>query len=869
MEALRAVYSAVDSIADGEPGVSVRRQEIRNHLKKNRQYDFGEGGIRGYPQLLTQLAAFRDQDQGYSLAPEFSPQKFTDADLFRRFENHLRREGAMTTPPSGRVKRDLMKYYMYRESGGLGKERRWYTTFWKDYLDETARAGDSYDARLRKTDSYLSTQSERRELFQSVLDRFPFESSDLQGLPIDVLRRMNNTESFTEAQRIRIASGSGISRLDLERLTTDQRQPYSFPRDFELYPWQQEAADQWFTSGLDGSKEPETGITQVITGAGKTVMALSIIQRWIDENPDGVISVLVPTNVLMQQWLTELTGTLNVPVSDIGWAGGGHKDSFTEDCRIIVSIVNSAVKDDYLGQDLNQAGTPPHLLIADECHRYTGEVFSNVFDYHRTATLGLSATPLSQTVHEPAFTDQLVQSDDFTVADSDSLLLQELGPVYYTLTYQEGLDRGLIPEFEINYIGFELTAAERHTYDKLTRQIGDALSDIRSRYGNRLATMGGEFNQNLQLLLQQEDLSTPEIADYFEYTSDRQQVVADATRRQAITLTLLERVIENDEKAIVFQERIEQLERMVAPFDRRGRDVRTDEVTDADYRTALYEQYPKLQQVDQEFEQLLSRAAYKPVMYHSGHSRPIWNDFAIRWFREGGFANVMLSVKALIEGVDVPSADIGIIRVSSSSVRQRIQTLGRVLRTGEDPDEKSELYVLYARDTVDEKIFSKHDWRDELANADVGHYIWEPDDSDQALSGRMREATDDELPDSGKYSPATVPDASELEVGDEYSGPQDGYRISVDSEGIPFEPGKNSRREITNPELQSAATFVHNLKDGGEIIINNAGHLLTRSPDGDILFVGTFDGDVDEIEYGEQTGRLSGDAPTDVDELLD
>jgi len=54
----------------------------------------------------------------------------------------------------------------------------------------------------------------------------------------------------------------------------------------------------------------------------------------------------------------------------------------------------------------------------------------------------------------------------------------------------------------------------------------------------------------------------------------------------------------------------------------------------------------------------------------------------MEWFRDEGHANVMLSVKALIEGVDVPSADVGIIRVSNSSIRQRIQTFGRVLRTG-------------------------------------------------------------------------------------------------------------------------------------------------------------------------------------------
>jgi len=92
-------------------------------------------------------------------------------------------------------------------------------------------------------------------------------------------------------------------------------------------------------------------------------------------------------------------------------------------------------------------------------------------------------------------------------------------------------------------------------------------------------------------------------------------------------------------------------------------------------------------------------------------------------------------VKALIEGVDVPSADVGIIRVSNSSIRQRIQTFGRVLRTGDDPSKQSQLYVLYARDTVDERLFKEYDWDEQLAGAEINHLYWDPEDG--VLDGRF------------------------------------------------------------------------------------------------------------------------------------
>jgi len=866
IEALRAVHEAVIELTE-EGGVgTTTRGAIRDYLASEKDYEFNDNGIRNYPQLLVQMGALTDTNDGYGLdaPPSRFKDRFRKNDLFGEFERRLRREGATVKPPEPHVKRDLMKYYLYRESGGLGKERRWYKTFWKDYLSEKARAGETHQADLQKSEPYIDVTNTREKIFAAVKDRFDhYDSADIRGLSTDVLRRMQEADSPEEAHRIKIAAGSGMTELDLEKLTRTDRPPYTFPDDFRLYDWQQEASDAWFEADPT-TADAKRGIAQVVTGAGKTVMALDVIRRWLEANPNGVVTVLVPTKVLMHQWLTEFATKLNVPVADIGWMGSGHKDEYTGS-RVVVGIINSVVKDDYAREKLKQASNPPHLLIADECHRYTGEVFSNVFEYHRTASLGLSATPLSQTVRNPTTKQEMAADESIELESGDERLLDELGSIYYTLTYSEGLEEGLIPRFSINYIGFDLTPAEQQTYDTLTRKVSNALSDIRTRHGHRLDSMSGGFNQKLRSLLQSENLSTPEIADYFEYTAERRDLIYDAAARQAITLDQLRQTVQDGKKAIVFQERIEQLERMVAPVDQRGRDPRTGEVTDLDSREELYEMYPELRRVDQELEELFSRAEYRPVMYHSGHSREIWNDFAMEWFREDGFANVMLSVKALIEGVDVPSADVGIVRVSSSSVRQRVQTLGRVLRTGEDATKHSHLYVLYARDTVDEDIFSSHDWKDELTNAEVNHYIWETESG--SVDGSLRPAASEEIPrPSGDKTP-DIPDPKTLSVGDEYPGPRDGYEITVTSDGDPVERERNRTRKIITPELKEAADFVHEKKGGGTIIINEAGHLITVLPDGSPVFLGVIEAGVGSLEYGEDTGGLSSDAPTSLDDI--
>lgn len=810
--------------------------EIRSVLASDYDYEFNNEGIRGYPDLLELLGVVQQDDSGvYHLESEDVvarfKRRFRKADIFGTLESRLKREGSTVTPPDYTAKRDLMKYYMYRESGGWNKRRGWFQTFWRDYLKSETREGET-GSELRRSEKYRSATNRKRSLREEILTRFEsFESQDLRGLSASVLERIADADSEQHARHIQVSAGSGISEAELELLSSDTRDPYTFPQEFALYDWQSEAVEAWFNG--DKTRDPETGITQVVTGAGKTVMALETVRRWLAEDPadDRVVTVVVPTRVLMRQWLTEFVSKLNVPVADLGWAGGGHKNDFS-DCRILVSIVNSAVKDDFLKKALTDVSSPEHLLVADECHRYTGDKFSNIFSYPRTASLGLSATPVSR-------------EDDRT--ESDKLLLNELGEIYYNLTYDEGIERGLIPEFTVEYIGFELADPERREYEKLSQKVSNAVKDIKQRYGHRLHELPGGFSQQLQIIRKNTDGPTGAISDYFRYTQERRELVANAVARQAITLQLLQNAIETDQKTIVFQERIDQLEQLISPWEHRGVNARTGELADdADnYRQRLYNTFDGLEQVDKAIEELFGRSDYWPVMYHSRHSREVWNDIAMDWFREDNMANVMLSVKALIEGVDVPSADIGIVRVSSSSIRQRIQTLGRILRTGEDAQQESTLYVLYARDTVDERIFEEYDWKKELASAKIKHKIWQRDDETDYASGHIRPAEKGELPP--RPEPEQVPDPDDLDIGDPYEGPRGPVkRISVDSRRQLFEKTQNGRQYLNTEGFEDLIDFVHKEKGGGTVIINEHNHLLTVLDDGPV-FLGTIE-DLDQLD---------------------
>ncbi len=846
-EALEKILHAITYEFD-EPASS---RALKQKLETQYKYQFSQQGLRGYPELLCHMDYLEDTGDGYvvpnGLDPTSALQRLRNADLFRKYENLLKREGALVENPDPQTKQALMKYYMYRESGGWSKRKRWYRQFHKDYLTSSAREAGHKRPELDRKEEFKQVEDRRSRLQDRIVDQFEIDKRRLTGFSVDDLQRITEATTPEEARQTLIQCGSGVTRADLEELSGDQ--PYSFNDEFSLYDWQAEAADTWFTGTVD--TEPQSGIAEVVTGAGKTVMALEVIRRWLSKNDDGVVTVVVPTKVLMYQWLSELTQKLNVPVDEIGWAGDGHRDAFEiEGVRVLVTIVNTAVKDDYLANCLGAVDNPPHLLVADECHNYTGDVHSNVLTYHSTATLGLSATPTEKP-----------QSERDLSPDEESMF-KELGDPFYTLTYSEAIDRGLIPSFKINYVGFSLTPKERDAYDSMSREITDLLKDIRARYSNRLFQLNGNLHQKLNIIHNSDEGNHSQIGQFFTLTQERRELVQNAVARQAITLELL-RGIGNDEKAIVFQERIEQLKQLVAPHEQLGqtREREIAEGSAGEYRSQLYEDYPELETVDKEVEEMFADENYWPVMYHSGHRRQIWNEFAMEWFRADDHANVMLSVKALIEGVDVPDADTGIIRVSSGSVRQRIQTLGRILRTGDNPEKQSDLYVLYARDTVDENIFKEYDWEDQLDSAEVEHYHWKTENS--VLNGELVRG---ERPEVSSYAEPEYPNVEEIEPGDSYGGPRRGYKISVNAEGRPFEKTRSGRRFITNDEIKTAASIVHRLKGGGSIIINDRGHMITNTKD-ETVFLGCTEG-TDAFEYDDTSEQSTTDEPVEFDDLF-
>lgn len=90
---------------------------------------------------------------------------------------------------------------------------------------------------------------------------------------------------------------------------------------------------------------------------------------------------------------------------------------------------------------------------------------------------------------------------------------------------------------------------------------------------------------------------------------------------------------------------------------------------------------------------LLSQNGHNATLYHSKIGAAFRRD-NLRLFRQGVF-QILVSCRALDEGVNVPETEVGIIASSTASTRQRIQRLGRVLRPAPGKSSAT-VYTLFA-----------------------------------------------------------------------------------------------------------------------------------------------------------------------------
>jgi len=367
----------------------------------------------------------------------------------------------------------------------------------------------------------------------------------------------------------------------------------------KLREWQAKAFPLWWAK--------KRGIVKVVTGGGKTVFAIHCLAKYLEENKNHSIFIVVPSIALLDQWYEGLQKDFNE--KEIALNGGGeHLEKLS---RVNISTIDS------VKNIIEQFNASKTLLIVDECHKIGTEKRGEVLTNNWHATLGLSATP------------ERDYDDNFFI-----IIKKILGDIIFNYDYIDAREDKVIVNFKLLYGYAALLPEEEEKYKKFTKSIQ-----------RRASTIGGQDMNDYPLKM---------------LIFNRARLIKNSKNRIPYGVELIQKY--KRDSWIVFTENKKQAK---------------------------------------DFNKIINKKGFKSGIYNTD-LKDNERQENLEAFKSGKL-NVLVSCTALDEGFDMPEADGAMILSSSSSKRQRIQRMGRVLRI--TANKKNALIVtVYSSKTEYEKL---------------------------------------------------------------------------------------------------------------------------------------------------------------------
>lgn len=295
--------------------------------------------------------------------------------------------------------------------------------------------------------------------------------------------------------------------------------------------------------------------------------------------------------------------------------------------------------------DAQEAGRHT-MVIVDECHHLGGDENAKCLEAYASPRF---VFPLYSVMGLTA-THGGVKSRKIAFLLGDVIMRYGAG---------EAIRDNIICPYKLFDVATRLNDAEGDDYDRLTARVSLLICNLTQAHPE-LFRRGVPLEEALEKLKGDEDAKALKAA-----LQERRRIIVMSESRLECAMEILT-ALRGRGRTIVFTERISQLEAL---------------------RAMVEQVFPG-----------------EAVAYHSGMSKEE-KERGLEAFR-GGWKRIMLCCRALDEGLDVPSVDVGIVVSSTSVERQRIQRLGRLLRKSGGKD-FSTVYYLYTKDTVDQATLLK------------------------------------------------------------------------------------------------------------------------------------------------------------------
>lgn len=404
-----------------------------------------------------------------------------------------------------------------------------------------------------------------------------------------------------------------------------------FPEWFKLHDYQDEAITEW-------QKRDYRGIFDMATGTGKTYTglgALTTLSKDIDHKLAAII--VCPYQHLVEQWVEDILKFNIDPI--IGYSESSQKDW------------QKRLKDAIRDQKLKVRGKEFFCFIC------TNATFSSDYVQTQLAKIKSDTLLMVDEAHNfgaPYLSCLLFDNYKYRLALSATLdrhndeegtakLYDFFGEKCIEYTLDRAIEEKKLTKYKYYPVVVTLTEEELEAYDNLSYEIGKCI--IKGKNGKVKLSSRGE-----RLALQ------------------RSRIVAGAKNK----LTLLEEVIQpyiHDKHILVYCGATKGLEKNQDRSDVDSEDIRQiDAVTD-----------------------LLGNKLSMDVSQFTSKESVEEHEVLKREFSEGDTLKVLIAIKCLDEGVNIPKIKTAFILASTTNPKEYIQRRGRVLRLA-DGKEYAEIY---------------------------------------------------------------------------------------------------------------------------------------------------------------------------------
>lgn len=407
-----------------------------------------------------------------------------------------------------------------------------------------------------------------------------------------------------------------LSKRILDKIELKEQEP-RFPFPEER-PIQIDAYDAWISNG-------KNGVFAMATGSGKTVTALNCLRKQYKENGYYKAIIVVPTQALAIQWEKEAKAFNFQHIvsthTDKDWKNTLSRyttRSLLDQSKSIIIITTYAT---FNRKDMQLfinrvKGIETFMYIADEAHNIGSTSSLKHLPHNILWRIGLSATP--ERIYDDIGSEKLYE------------FFNSRPPEYtYRYTMKQAIEENILCHYDYYPIFVELTNSEMEEYEYISTQLRKFIDPDTGKYKPEAE----------KLLLK------------------RKRIIHKAENKKVAISNLLEDLKHKRKLDYTF--------------------VFVPEGYEPDYseRDSYDIEQEDIHIID-EYAQMFKNQGNSYHKYISGLDDA---PGILKSFAEGDI-QILLSMKCLDEGVDIPRAEHAIFCSSTGNPRQFVQRRGRVLR---------------------------------------------------------------------------------------------------------------------------------------------------------------------------------------------